>query len=50
MKKARQIGAALQKLYTAFLEADASLAEINPFIFTPDGTGHAIERRGPWRA
>ncbi|MEZ4388324.1 MAG: ADP-forming succinate--CoA ligase subunit beta [Candidatus Krumholzibacteriia bacterium] len=45
VKKARQIGAALQKLYTAFLAADASLAEINPFIFTKDGQGLAIDAK-----
>ncbi len=45
LKKARQIGAALQKLYVAFLAADASLAEINPFIFTPDGRGLAIDAK-----
>jgi succinyl-CoA synthetase beta subunit len=44
-KKARQLAAAMQKLYRAFVEADASLAEINPFIFTPDGTGHAIDAK-----
>src|SRR5499427_6701838 len=37
---AKQIGAAvrfLTSLYKAFLETDASLAEINPFITTTDG-------------
>ncbi|MDP1529893.1 MAG: ADP-forming succinate--CoA ligase subunit beta, partial [Rhodoferax sp.] len=43
VRKARQLASAMQKLYTAFLAADASLAEINPFIFTPDGIGHAID-------
>ena len=45
IKKARQLGAAMQKLYRAFLHADASLAEINPFIFTPEGEGHAIDAK-----
>ncbi len=45
VKKARQLGAAMQKLYRAFVEADASLAEINPFIFTPEGQGHAIDAK-----
>ena len=45
LKKARQIGSALQKLYAAFLDADASLAEINPFIFTTDGEGLAIDAK-----
>ena len=43
--RARQLAAALQKLYAAFLAADASLAEINPFIFTPDGRGLAIDAK-----
>ncbi len=43
--RARQLAAALQKLYAAFLDADASLAEINPFIFTPDGRGLAIDAK-----
>ena len=45
VKKARQLAAAMQKLYKAFVEADASLAEINPFIFTPEGKGHAIDAK-----
>ncbi|MFN2371674.1 MAG: ADP-forming succinate--CoA ligase subunit beta [Candidatus Krumholzibacteriia bacterium] len=45
VKKARQLAAAMQKLYRAFVEADASLAEINPFIFTPAGEGHAIDAK-----
>ena len=45
VKKARQIAAAMQKLYTAFVGADASLAEINPWIFTPEGKGHAIDAK-----
>ena len=45
VKKARQLAAAMQKLYSAFIHADASLAEINPFIFTPDGQGHAIDAK-----
>jgi len=45
IKKARQLGAAMRKLYRAFLHADASLAEINPFIFTPEGEGHAIDAK-----
>jgi len=45
IKKARQLAAAMQKLYLAFVESDASLAEINPFIFTPDGQGHAIDAK-----
>jgi len=45
IKKARQLAAAMQKLYLAFVAADASLAEINPFIFTPEGQGHAIDAK-----
>jgi len=45
VKKARQLAAAMQKLYQAFMHADASLAEINPFIFTPEGKGHAIDAK-----
>ena len=45
IKKARQLAAAMQKLYTAFMASDASLAEINPFIFTPEGKGHAIDAK-----
>jgi succinyl-CoA synthetase beta subunit len=45
IKKARQLAAAMQKLYRAFVAADASLAEINPFIFTPEGKGHAIDAK-----
>ena len=43
--KARALGSSLQKLHTAFMAADASLAEINPFIFTPDGEGLAIDAK-----
>ena len=45
VKRARQLAAAMQKLYEAFTRADASLAEINPFIFTPDGRGLAIDAK-----
>jgi succinyl-CoA synthetase beta subunit len=43
--KARQLAAALQRLYAAFMHADASLAEVNPFIFTPQGEGRAIDAK-----
>ena len=45
VKKARQLASAMQKLYKAFIESDSSLAEINPFIFTPEGKGHAIDAK-----
>jgi succinyl-CoA synthetase beta subunit len=45
VKKARQLASAMQKLYAAFMASDASLAEINPYIFTPEGKGHAIDAK-----
>jgi len=45
IKKARQLASAMQKLYVAFIESDASLTEINPWIFTTDGVGHAIDSK-----
>jgi succinyl-CoA synthetase beta subunit len=45
IKKARQLGAAMQKLYKVFMHHDASLAEINPWIFTSSGEGHAIDAK-----
>ncbi|MCK9995816.1 MAG: ADP-forming succinate--CoA ligase subunit beta [Candidatus Krumholzibacteria bacterium] len=45
IKKARQLASAMQKLYVAFVESDASMAEINPWIFTPEGVGHAIDAK-----
>ena len=45
IKKARQLAAAMQKLYLAFMDSDSSLAEINPWIFTPEGKGHAIDAK-----
>ncbi len=35
----------LQKLYTAYVEGDADLAEINPLILTPDGVVHALDAK-----
>jgi len=45
IKRARQLASAMQKLYVAFIESDASMAEINPWIFTPEGVGHAIDAK-----
>ena len=45
IKKARQLAAAMQKLYVAFINSDASLTEINPWIFTAEGVGHAIDSK-----
>src|SRR5215468_9198860 len=45
---AKQIGPAVQlltSLYKAFLETDASLAEINPFITTTDGRLFALDAK-----
>jgi succinyl-CoA synthetase beta subunit len=35
----------LRKLYTAYVEGDADLAEINPLILTPDGRVHALDAK-----
>ncbi len=35
----------LLKLYTAYVEGDADLVEINPLIFTPDGRVHALDAK-----
>ncbi len=35
----------LLKLYTAYVDADADLVEINPLIFTPDGRVHALDAK-----
>ncbi|MDY7101859.1 MAG: ADP-forming succinate--CoA ligase subunit beta [Actinomycetota bacterium] len=35
----------LMKLYTAYVEGDADLVEINPLIFTPDGRVHALDAK-----
>ncbi|MBU0742561.1 ADP-forming succinate--CoA ligase subunit beta [bacterium] len=45
IKKARQLAVGMQKLYVAFMHADASLAEINPYIFTDEGVGKAIDAK-----
>jgi succinyl-CoA synthetase beta subunit len=44
-KQQRAAAKILQQLYTAFVEAGASLAEINPLITTPDGTVKAIDAK-----
>ena len=36
----------LPKLYTAYVEGDADLVEINPLILTPDGRGPRPRRQG----
>jgi succinyl-CoA synthetase beta subunit len=35
----------LQKLYTAYVEGDADLCEVNPLILTPDGKVHALDAK-----
>jgi succinyl-CoA synthetase beta subunit len=35
----------LVKLYQAYVDADADLAEINPLILTPDGRVHALDAK-----
>lgn len=44
-KEARTMAAILRKLYTAFVEYDASLAEINPFVATADGRMIALDAK-----
>jgi succinyl-CoA synthetase beta subunit len=45
VKQQRAAAKILQQLYTAFIEAGASLAEINPLITTPDGAVKAIDAK-----
>ncbi len=42
---AKQIGNALERLYEAFTGIDASLAEINPLVVSPDGKVWAIDAK-----
>lgn len=42
---AGQIGDALERLYDAFMGIDASLAEINPLVLSPDGKVWAIDAK-----
>jgi len=44
-KEARTMAAILRKLYAAFVEYDASLAEINPFVATADGRMVALDAK-----
>lgn len=45
IKEVRQAASILQKLYKLFIETDASLAEINPLILTPDKRVVAIDAK-----
>lgn len=44
-RQARQAADIMQKLYHVFVDAGASLAEINPLITTPDGTMLALDAK-----
>ncbi|MBW8771850.1 MAG: ADP-forming succinate--CoA ligase subunit beta [Gemmatimonadetes bacterium] len=43
--KARAAAAIIQQLYTVFVGSDASLAEINPLVTTPDGKVLALDAK-----
>lgn len=45
IEQVRQAASILQKLYKLFIETDASLAEINPLILTPEGKVIAIDSK-----
>ena len=45
IKQVRQAASIFQKLYKLFVETDASLAEINPLILTPDKEVIAIDAK-----
>lgn len=45
IKEVRQAASILQKLYKLFIETDASLAEINPLILTPEKKVVAIDAK-----
>ncbi len=45
IKQVRATASILQKLYTLFVENDASLAEINPLVLTPEGEVKAIDAK-----
>lgn len=45
IKQVRQAASIFQKLYKLFVETDASLAEINPLILTPDKKVIAIDAK-----
>ncbi len=43
--EAKQVSAIVERLYRAFVEADAMLCEINPLIVTPDGEVRALDSK-----
>lgn len=45
IKQVRVTASILQKLYKLFVENDASLAEINPLVLTPEGDVKAIDAK-----
>ena len=45
IEQVKQAASILQKLYKLFIETDASLAEINPLILTPEGKVVAIDAK-----
>ncbi|HEU4989501.1 MAG TPA: ADP-forming succinate--CoA ligase subunit beta [Gemmatimonadaceae bacterium] len=45
VKKARAAGAIMQRLYAAFMQSGASLAEINPLVVTPAGEVVALDAK-----
>lgn len=45
IKQVRATASILQKLYKLFVENDASLAEINPLVLTPEGEVKAIDAK-----
>jgi succinyl-CoA synthetase beta subunit len=45
IKIARQIASIIEKLYNVYRDVDASLAEINPLIVTPEGVVLAIDAK-----
>ncbi len=45
IKLVRQVAAIFQKLYTLFVNSDASLAEINPLVLTKEGNIVAIDAK-----
>ncbi len=44
-KMAMKAAGVLQKLYLSFIESDASLAEINPWVVTPSGESWALDAK-----
>lgn len=45
VKEVREIASTLQKLYQTYLDSDASLAEINPYVLSTDSNFYAIDAK-----